>query len=155
MAVDLGMNKCVNPVARLIESGKSPIAILLKAIAFVWLLTLYSLGFFVAFCVALTMRFTAKPEVTWDWMYWFAAFTFCAGINRLFCNLWSMREFTENEAFELQVYAPEVVRHAQKQIGVAAQFANVLFIVFVFKPHLALWLYGWPLNLIGFGKYLN
>jgi hypothetical protein len=41
---------------------------------------IYFWGFWSAFCVTITIRFTQKPEITWDWLYWITGFMECTSV---------------------------------------------------------------------------
>ena len=41
---------------------------------------IYFWGFWSAFCVAMTFKFTQIPEVTWDWLYWITGFMWCISV---------------------------------------------------------------------------
>jgi hypothetical protein len=104
----------------------------------------YFWGLWAAFCVAVTMHFTQKPEVTWDWLYWICGF------------IWSNLLIGWLAHKEQQISATaEEVRGSRRADAIYSLIAIGAFLLFAFAPNLAEWPYGWFLNLTGLAKYMN
>ena len=72
-----GFMVCLAPMALLAKSEKPPKAFVLPILGIAGIYQMYFWGFWSAFCIAMTISFTQKPEVTWDWLYWIAGFMWC------------------------------------------------------------------------------
>lgn len=109
----------------------APFAILLfLAQAYFW-------GAWAAFSVSLTERFTAKPEVTWDWLYWCVGFVLCTSLVGWFAS-------KERAATQATEDPPPSAAGAAMYWAICA----VLFIVFAIWPVTMELPYGWLLRLL-------
>ena len=77
LILSVGVMACVAPIALFAKSGSPPRVVTLPILGIGAIYQLYVWGGWSAFCVAMTIRFTQKPEVTWDWLYWIAGFMEC------------------------------------------------------------------------------
>ncbi|MDA8634414.1 hypothetical protein N9L71_11740 [Verrucomicrobiales bacterium] len=104
----------------------------------------YFWGLWACFCVGLTMKFTQKPEVTWDWLYWFFGFVWCASQVE-----WMSRgaEFTSDSTEE----ALSIMRMKARYVLVCV----AAFLIFAFAPNLTKWPYGWFINGTGLAKHMH
>jgi hypothetical protein len=66
--------------------AKAPRFAVAPFLVLLFLAQAYFWGAWAAFSVALTTRFTAKPEVTWDWLYWLAGFSLCTSLVGWFAS---------------------------------------------------------------------
>jgi hypothetical protein len=66
----VGLMVILAPMALFAKSGNPPKAFIFPLMGIAGIYQVYFWSFWSAFCVAMTIRFTQKPEVTWDWLYW-------------------------------------------------------------------------------------
>lgn len=112
-------------------------------LAVVFLFQVYFWGFWSAFCVAITLRFTTKPSVTWDWLYWISAFMWCVSL----IGWLAAKEKQGSGSFS-------DVQRVQGGTTLYSLIAIGSFLTFAFFPNLVLWPYGWALDLLGLNKYI-
>jgi hypothetical protein len=74
LVFSVGLMACLAPMALFAKSENPPKAVMLPLIGIAGIYQIYLWGFWSAFCVAMAIRFTQKPEVTWDWLYWITGF---------------------------------------------------------------------------------
>lgn len=104
---------------------------------------IYFWGLWSAFCVSLVIKFTQKPSVTWDWLYWIMGFIWCVSpIGWL--------GFKEERLSQSR----EEVRGVQKGTMLYSLITIIAFLVFAFSPSLMLPPYGWTLKPLGLQNYI-
>lgn len=101
---------------------------------------IYFWGLWAAFCVAITMRYTQRPDVTWDWLYWIAALGWCISLIGWFAH-------KEQQSSESPEAARSISRGANLYSLIAIAIAA--FVLFAFMPALMRMPYGWVLQLLG------
>lgn len=139
-----GMAACMIPLAPFLKRESPPDAVMFPIMALLGGYQIYFWGLWSAFCVAVIIKFTHKPEVSWDWLYWVCGFMWSSSLIGWLSHKEQQTSATQNEALGVQrggcVYSV---------IAIAA------FLTFAFAPHLAQWPYGWFLNLVGLSKFMN
>lgn len=139
-----GLMACMIPIAPFLKSKNPGNAVIFPAIALAGGYQVYFWGLWGAFCVAVTMHFTQRPEVTWDWLYWISGFMWCTSLIGWLAQKEQRSSATTAEA-----------RGVQSGTTFYSLIAIAAFLVFAFAPNLAEWPYGWFLNLTGLSKYMN
>jgi hypothetical protein len=104
---------------------------------------LYLLGLWSAVCVAFTFEITQWATVTWDWVYWLCALFWSGSLVRSLIG--GQRDLS----------SPEEMRRSAPLNNAFAIFATCTFVGFALFPRIALWPYGWILNLFGLAKYME
>lgn len=105
--------------------------------ALLFLAQAYFWGAWAAFSVGLTRRFIAKPEVTWDWLYWIAGFGLCTSLVGWFAS-------KERAAAQAAEEPPPSAGGAAMYWAICA----VLFLIFAIWPVAMDLPYGWLLRLL-------
>jgi len=132
------------PLAPFLKSENPPKAIIFPVMAIAGGYQIYLWGLWAAFCVAVTIRFTQKPEVTWDWLYWICSFMWCTSL----IGWLAYKEQQSSDTIEEE-------RSAQGGATFYLLITIVVFLVFAMAPYLANWPYGWFMKLTGLAKYMN
>ncbi len=133
----IGVVICATPLA-LLSRIQKPRAILLHAamvpsVVFqVWFW-----GLWAAYCVAVTYSFTARPTVTWVWIYFVSGFFEAA-------SLIAWLSSKERQGAESAEEDRSIV-HGTLYYAIVAWIA---YVVFALSPATMWWLYKWPLGLI-------
>lgn len=133
-----GFMVCLAPMALLAKSEKPPKAFVLPILGIAGIYQMYFWGFWSAFCIAMTISFTQKPEVTWDWLYWITGFMWCTSL----IGWLSHREQQTSQSLK-------ETRGIQTGTMLYSLVAIVGFLVFAFNPSLMLLPYGWALKPLG------
>lgn len=134
----IGLMACLAPIGLFVKSENTP---KISMIPFITISVIYHIYFWVfwsAFCIAMIIRFTHKPEVTWDWLYWITGFIECI-------SLIGFLSYKEQQGSQ----SPSDVRGIRKGKMLYSLVAIVAFFVFAFAPSLMLWPYGWALKPLG------
>ena len=139
----LGLMLCLAPMALFAKWENPPKAVTLPLIGIGGIYQIYFWGFWSAFCVAMTIRFTQKPEVTWDWLYWITGFMDCTSLIGWLAH--KERQSSQSLA---------EARGIEKGTMLYSLVAIVAFLVFSFAPSLILVPYGWALKPLGMGTYV-
>ncbi len=134
----LGIVACLAPLALFARSQHPPKAVMYPVFALGAAFQIYFWGFWAAICVAVTMHFTRKPEVTWDWLYWMDAFSWCTALIGWFAHKERQTSKSEKEARGIAGGAM-----LYSLVAIAA------FLLFAFRPSLMGAAYGWALRVVG------
>jgi hypothetical protein len=126
------------PFERVYQSPKSPKVLMYPFLALAGAFQIYFWGFWSALCIAIALDFTQKPEVTWDWLYWISAFSWCISLIGWFGH---KEQQTSTSAAESRGIHRGTTLYSLVAIGA--------FVVFAFAPRLMLSPYGWALRLLG------
>lgn len=129
LVFSLGVVACLAPLKSFRDGENPPRTAVLILVGVAAIFQIYFWGFWSAFCVATTLKFTQKPEVTWDWLYWLAGFA---------------------ESVSLIGWLAHKEPGSSKGTGFYSLIAIVAFLVFAFAPSLMLPPYGWALKPLGF-----
>jgi hypothetical protein len=97
---------------------------------------IYFWGLWAAFCVAMTLRYTQRLDVTWDWLYWIAGLGWCISLIGWF-------------AHKEQQARPEAAHGIGRGTNLYSFIAIAAFVLFAFMPPLMRMPYGWALQLLG------
>ena len=138
LILSVGVMACVAPMTLFAKSENPPRALAFPVIGLAAIYQVYFWGFWSAFCVAMTIRFTQKPEVTWDWLYWTVGFMGSYSVIG-----WLM--FKEQKMSR----SPADVRGIQGGATMYSLVAVIAFLVFAFNPSLMELPYGWALKSLG------
>ena len=125
----LGVMACLAPLALFKNRETPPKAAMLVLVGIAAVFQIYFWGFWAAFCVATTLKFTQKPEVTWDWLYWITGFL---------------------ESLSLIGWLAHKEPGEAKGTAFYSLVAIGAFLVFAFVPSLMSPPYGWALKPLGF-----
>lgn len=139
----LGVVACLAPLALAGKSEDPPKALVYAVMGLAGGFQIYFWGLWSAICVAVTLRFTAKPAVSWDWLYWVAAFGWCTALIGWFAHK-ERQASTDDDTPQQQ---GGVVMYSLVAIGA--------FIVFAISPRLTLPVYGWLLGSLGLAKHVG
>jgi len=138
----IGLMACLAPMALFAKSENPPEAFMLPLMGIAGIYQVYFWGFWSAFCVAVTITFTHKPEVTWDWLYWITGFIDSASLIGWLAHKERQGSQSLKEA---------------RRIGKGTTFyfliAIVAFLVFAFAPSLMLPPYAWALKPLGLQRH--
>lgn len=139
----IGLMLLLAPLALFTRSGKRSKAIVLPFVGIVGIFQIYFWGIWAAFCVALTIRFTQKPDVTWDLLYWLAGFGWCIS---LIC--WLVHKEMQSSQ------SPEEAQGIQKGTILYSLIAIVAFLFFAFAPSYILPPYGFLMKPLGLESHI-
>jgi len=139
----VGLMACLAPLTLFKKSERPPKVIILPFFGIAAVYQIYFWGLWSAFCVAMTIRFTQKPEVNWDWLYWIAGFMWCISLIGWLAH----KERQGSQSLE-------EARGIQKGTTLYSLIAIAAFLVFAFAPSLMLPPYGWALDLLGLQRYI-
>lgn len=82
----VGVLACVAPLSLFAKSPNPPKVLTYPFLTLAAGFWVYFWGFWSALCVAITLGFVQKPEVTWDWLYWIAALGWCTSLIGWFAH---------------------------------------------------------------------
>ena len=139
----VGLMGLLSPLSIFSKSEGLPKAIVLPFIGLAALYQIYFWALWSAFCVALTYKYTIRPEVTWDWMYFATGFMWCLAL----IGWLSHKERQSSESLK-------ETRGILSGTLMYTIVAVVAYIVFAIWPYLMLVPFGWALDLIGLAKYV-
>ena len=139
--LSIGLMVLLSPLAVFSKSERSPKAIVLPLTGIAALYQFYFWALWSAFCVALSYKYTLRPEVTWDWIYFVSGFMWCL----------TLIGWLRHKERSLESHAGTL-----KQAGTLFYtiVAIVGFLVFAIWPSLMIVPFGWVLDLIGLTKYV-
>lgn len=133
-----GVMACLAPLALISKSEHPPRVLVFPVMGIAGIFQIYFWGLWAALCVALTINFTQKPEVTWDWLYWIAGFMESTSLIGWLAH-------TEQQSSR----SLEEVHGVQKGTMLYSLVAIVAFLFFAFNPPLMELPYGWALKPLG------
>lgn len=133
----VGVLACVAPLRLIGKSPNPPKAVIYPFLAVAGAFQVYFWGFWSAFCVTMTLGFTNKPAVTWDWLYWVAAFGWCTSLIGWFAH--------KEQQTSASAADSEGIRRGSTLYSLVAIGA---FLLFAFAPRLMEPPYGWALRLL-------
>ena len=139
----VGVMGLLSPLSLFPRAERFPKAVVLPITTLAGLYQIYFWGLWSAFIVALTYRYTIRPEVTWDWMYFICGFTWCTAL----IGWLSHKERLSSKSLEEE----------QGIVSGTLMYSTVAlmaYIVFAIWPHLMLAPFGWALDLLGMTKYV-
>jgi hypothetical protein len=140
----IGLMACIAPMALFAKSDSPPKIVRLSFLGIAGIYQIYFWGFWSAFCVTMTIKFTNKPEVTWDWLYWITGFMWCISVIGWLAH----KEKQSSQSFE-------EARGIQKGTTLYSFIAIIAFLAFSFFPSLILPPYGWALKAFGLHEYIG
>jgi len=138
-----GLVGCFAPLALFAKMEKPPRIIVILLVFLAGAFQIYFWGLWSAYCVAVTYKFTMRPAVTWDWLY------FVAGLFDV-SSLIGWLSYKEQQSVSYQ-------RQTEIQKGTIyyAVFAWIAYIVFAIWPSLITPVYGWATDRLGLTKHIN
>ena len=132
-----GLIACLAPLALFMKSKKPPLIAVIPSMILAGAFQLYYWGIWSAYCVATTYKFTLRPTVTWDWIYFVAGF-----LDASFLIAWLSHKERQGESAA-----------SQKEIASGTMYyalaAWLAFITFAIWPKLMIRPYGWALDRLG------
>lgn len=134
----LGVMACLAPLALFPRAQNLPKAAGYPFVTLAGAFQVYFWGFWAAYCVALTMSFTKKPDVTWNWLYWVTAFGWSISLVGWFAHKERQSSTSAEDA-----------RGTERGAVIYSLIALVAFVVFAFAPSLMRVPYGWALRFLG------
>jgi hypothetical protein len=134
----IGLMTCSIPMALLSKTENPPKVLMLPLLGIAVVYQIYFWGFWSAFCVAMTIKFTHKPEVTSNWLYWIAGFMWCISLIGWLAH----KEKQSSQSLE-------DARVIRKGTTLYSFIAIVVFLIFALSPSLMLPPYGWALKPLG------
>ncbi|MFQ5715064.1 MAG: hypothetical protein ACE5GU_13635 [Candidatus Scalinduaceae bacterium] len=138
----VGLMAFLSPIALFSKSGNPPKAITIPLFGIAGIYQIYFWGFWSAFCVVMTIRFTQKPNVTWDWLYWIMGFMWCISLIGWLAH----KERQESQSLK-------ETQGIQRGTTFYSLIAIATFLLFAFMPSFIQLPYGWALN--GLGRAMN
>ena len=139
----VGLMVLLSPLAAFSKSERSPKTVVLPLTAMAALFQIYMWGLWSAFCVALTYKYTVRPEVTWDWIYFVCGFMWCLALIGWLSH--------KERSLESHARTLNRVRAGTLFYTIAA---IVGFVVFAIWPHLMVLPFGWAINPLGLTEYV-
>ena len=139
----IGVMGLISPLSLFSKSERLPKGISLPILGLAGLYQIYFWGLWSAFIVALTYKYTIRPEVTWDWMYFVSGFMWCAAL----IGWLSHKERLSSESLKED-------RGIVHGTFMYSTVALVAYVVFAIWPHLMLAPFGWALDLLGMTQYV-
>lgn len=130
---------CFSPLALFARSGHPPKIIMFPLLAVAGIYQIYFWGLWSAFCVAVTIQFTQKPEVSWDWLYW--VFGFMESTSLI---AWLSHKERQTSR------SVQEVRGIEKGTILYSLVAIIAFFIFALSPSLMIPPFGWALKLVGY-----
>jgi len=127
LVFSIGLMACFAPMTLFVKSKNPPKIVMLPLLGIAGIYQIYFWGFWAAFCVAMTIKFTHKPEVTLNWLYWIAGFIWCTSLIGWLAH----KEKQSSQSLE-------EARGIQKGTRLYSLIAIVAFLVFAFFPSLML-----------------
>lgn len=140
----ISLMACIAPMALFAKSASPPKVVVLPLLSIAGAYQIYFWGFWSAFCVAMTFKFTQKPEVNWVWLYWIAGFMWCLTVIGWLAH----KEKQSSQSLEES-------RGIQKGTTLYSLIGIVAFLAFAFFPSLILPPYGWALKGFGLHRYIG
>lgn len=144
LVFSVGVMACMLPLVPFLKNENPPKAVVFPVMTLAGGFQIYFWGLWAAFCVAVILKFTHKPEVTWDWLYWVCGFMWCTSLIGWFAHKEKMMSTSVEE-----------VHRIEKGTNFYSLIAIGAFVLFAFSPSLANWPYGWFMQLMGFSKYMS
>ena len=139
----IGLMVLVSPLALFAKSNNPPKMIVFPLMWITGIYQIYFWGLWSAFCVAVALMYTQKPEVTWDWLYWVTGFMWCTSLIGWLAH----KERQGSQSFD-------ETQGIQKGTTFYSLIAVVAFIVFAFMPSFIALPYGWALKPLGLESYI-
>ena len=134
---------CLAPLALFAKMEKPPMVIVIPLMILAGAFQVYFWGRWSAYSVATTYKFTLRPEVTWDWLYFV-----CGFFNSSSLIAWLSHKERQGESATRQ-------REIQSGTMYYAAVAWLAYIVFAIWPKLTLPVYGWAMDYVGLVKYVK
>ena len=138
-----GVVACLAPLALFGKMQKPPLVIVIPLMLLAGAFQIYFWGLWSAYCVAVTYKFTLRPAVTWDWLYFVTGFFDASSLIG-----WLSYKEQRGETYTRQT-------EIQKGTMYYAAFAWVAYIVFAIWPSLITPVYGWATDRLDLTKYVN
>lgn len=138
-----GLMACLAPLALFSKTNKPPFILMLPLMILAGAFQLYFWGLWSAYCVAVTYKFTLRPAVTWDWLYFVTGF-----FNSSSLLVWLSHKEQQGESLGRQ-------QETQRGTIYFAAIVWIAYIVFAVWPSLITPAYGWATDILGLTKYVD
>jgi hypothetical protein len=148
----VGVMTCLAPLALFAKSESPPTALRVRwplvvpVMGIAGIFQVYLWGLWAAFCVALTIHFTQKPEVTWDWVYWIQGFGGFAGLVGVAAPTGMIVWLAHKQESS---WSAEDARAIRAGILLCSLVNILAFPIFSLNPSLMELPYGWALKPLG------
>ena len=139
----IGFIVLASPLALFAKLNNPPKMILFPLMSITGIYQIYFWGLWSAYCVVVAIKFTQKPEVTWDWLYWVTGFMWCTSLIGWLAH----KEMQGSQSLD-------ETQEIQKGTAFYSVIAVVAFIVFAFFPSLIVLPYSWVLKPLGLESYV-
>ena len=139
----VGVFACLAPLALFAKMEKPPLIVVILLTLLAGAFQIYFWGLWSAYCVAVTYKFTIRPAVTWDWLYFITGFFDASSIIA-----WLSYKEQEGESYQRQT-------EVQRGTMYYAAVAWIAYIVFAIWPSLITPVYGWATNLLNLTRYIK
>lgn len=133
----------MSPLGLFAKDGSPPKAVVYPLVGLGAIFQVYFWGFWSVVCVALAIKYTERPDVTWDWLYWVTAFFWSTAFIRWFAQ----KEMQLSESVE------ESRSIGKGTLGYSL-VAISAFLLFSFMPQYSLAPYGFLLQPLGLDTHL-
>lgn len=134
----------VSPLTLFSRSNDPPQVVAIIILGLSGLFQIYFWGLWSAFCVAMTYKYTAKPDVTWDWLYFVFGFFWCTAL----IGWLSYKEQQTSGSIE----ESRGVRSGTTLYKLVAIIASIVFAIW---PTLMSAPSGWALGLVGLSGHFE
>ena len=74
LILSVGFIACLAPLSLFAKMQRPPLIVIITLALLVGAFQMYFWGLWAAYCVAITYKFTSRPAVTWDWLYFVTGF---------------------------------------------------------------------------------
>jgi hypothetical protein len=121
------------------KKPQQAVTVLLLGLASLYLI--YFSGCWAAFCGAMTYKYTNKPEVTWDWLYFLIGGLWCVSLSRFWVK--ATIEVNPSEGEQVPVQLQMGVYLFPHIATISSIVAIASYICFAIWPSLMRVPYGW------------
>lgn len=139
----IGLMVLVSPLSLFAKSNNPPKMIVFPLMGIAGIYQIYFWGLWSAFCVAVAIKYTQKPDVTWDWLYWVTGFMWCTSLIGWLAH----KERQGSQSLD-------ETQGIKKGTTFYSLIAVVAFIVFAFVPSFIVLPYGWALKPLDLESYI-
>ena len=139
----VGVVACLAPLALFAKMRKPPLIVVIPIMLLAGAFQIYFWGLWSAFCVAVTYKFTLRPAVTWDWLYFVSGFFDASSLIG-----WLSYKEQQGQTYERRT---EIEKGTMRYVA----FAWIAYIFFAIWPSLITPVYGWATDRLDLTKYIS
>ena len=143
LILSVGFIACLAPLSLFAKMQRPPLIVIITLALLVGAFQMYFWGLWAAYCVAITYKFTSRPAVTWDWLYFVTGFFEASSLIA-----WLSYKEQQGESFK---------RRSEIERGTMyyAAIAWIAYIVFAIWPSLIMPVYGWATDRLDLTRYIS